>query len=205
MTKVGTWELGRRLAAPAVPASLVPSVEIHGVQWSGAARLVKRITLALLVTFVLMLFGAVIPGLVGYPTLTVSGGSMGASLPQGSVAVARWVQPDEVRVGYVILMGRGDDAVSPRVHRVVSLEEEDGYIVAQTKGDANDDVDPGTYVFDERVAVHTYTIPYVGYVIDFVRTPLGWLLIVALPATILCAFTLRDIWSVGGTDRVAGG
>lgn len=118
---------------------------------------------------------------------------MGDSLPRGSVAIARWVEPADVQLGYVIL----SDSVGqtqPKIHRVVSVEKENGQIVVQTKGDANETIDPGSYALSGRVAVHTYTIPFVGYVISFLSTLTGWLLLIALPAAFVSLMTLRDVW-----------
>jgi len=121
---------------------------------------------------------------------------MGDSLPRGSVGISRWVPADEVEVGDVIVISHADTA--PKIHRVVTIEEQDDGFVVETKGDANGAPDPGYSVLNDRVAVHTYTVPYLGYAADFLRTPLGWSLFVLLPIGVLCLRTLRDIWSTEG-------
>jgi signal peptidase I len=138
----------------------------------------------------------VVPSLLGYPALTVQGGSMGDSLPGGSLAITRWVPADEVEAGDVIVIKNAN--ATAVIHRVVSIEEQDGAFVVETKGDANRTADPGYSVLNDRVAVHTYTIPYVGYAADFLRTPLGWTLFVLIPIGVMCSRTLRDIWSTEG-------
>jgi signal peptidase len=149
--------------------------------------------LATLGVFVLMLASVVLPGLFGHAALAVNGGSMGDSLPRGSVAIARWVEPEDVQLGYVVVIDV-DGQSRPKIHRVVSVEEENGQIIVQTKGDANETADPGLHILNGPVAVHTYTIPLLGYAIDFIRTPTGWLLLVALPAALVSIMTLRDLW-----------
>ncbi len=121
---------------------------------------------------------------------------MGGSLPGGSLAITRWVPADEVEAGDVIVIKHADR--TPIIHRVVTIEEQDGSFVVETKGDANTAADPGYTVLNDRVAVRTYTIPYVGYAADFLRTPLGWTLFVLLPIGVLCLRTLRDIWTMEG-------
>ena len=193
MTGVGT----RSFRHPPLPSTEAPRVALPaGPPWFIARALIHGVTMIVLLLLVGTLSVVVVPRFVGYPTLTVQGGSMGDSIPRGSLVIGRWIAPEEVRLNDVILVQEKQDGVarSPKIHRVVSLDEEDGRILVQTKGDANDSVDPGLYVLPDRVAVHARTAPYVGYVVDFVRTPIGWTIFVALPAIVLCAFTLRDIW-----------
>ena len=138
----------------------------------------------------------VVPSLLGYPAVTVQGGSMGDSLPGGSLALTRWAPADEVEAGDVIVIKHAN--ATAVIHRVVTIEEQDGGFVVETKGDSNPTADPGYTVLNDRVAVHTYTIPYLGYAADFLRTPLGWTLFVLIPISVMCFRTLRDIWSTEG-------
>ena len=128
---------------------------------------------------------------------------MGDSLPGGSLAITRWVPAGEVKPGDVIVVSHAD--TTPKIHRVVSIEEEDGAFVVETKGDANRASDPGYTVLNDRVPVHAYTIPYLGYAADFLRTPLGWTLFVLIPISVLCFLTLRDIWLGDGKPRPVSG
>ena len=95
------------------------------------------------------------------------------------MAITRWVPAGEVKPGDVIVVSHADR--TPKIHRVVSIEEEDGAFVVETKGDANRASDPGYSVLNDRVPVLAYTIPYLGYAADFLRTPLGWTLFVLFP------------------------
>ncbi len=159
--------------------------------------------LAIMAGFAPLLSLVVVPNLLGYPTVTVQGGSMGDSLPGGSVAITRWVPANEVEVGDVILIGGEGSGASQKIHRVVSIEEQAGELVAVTKGDANVAADPGLQLLEGRVAVRAHTIPYLGYAADFLRTRLGWTLFVLLPISVLCLLTLRDIWATEGDDKPA--
>lgn len=189
MTEIGSWRardwLSGRSGAVDPPSSDTSRGAI-------ARMLAYRALLAGLGFFAFLMAIAVVPSFVGYPTLSVEGGSMGSSLPRGSIAITRWVPAEEVQLNYVIVIKGA--AQRAKIHRVVSVEERDGQVVVQTKGDANASVDPGERVLEGRVAVHTYTIPYLGYGADFARTPLGWTLLVLLPAFALALLTLRDIW-----------
>ena len=150
-----------------------------------------------LIALIAALGAAVLPRLAGYGTLVVRGGSMGEAYPTGSLVVSRSMAAKEVRVGDAILVGEENAAGKslPTLHRVVSLSQQGDQIVVQTKGDANETVDPNLYVLNGRVATPVYTLPYLGYLLGFVLTQLGWVLVVAIPATILSLLMLRSIWS----------
>ena len=150
-----------------------------------------------LVALIAALGAAVLPRLAGYGTLVVRGGSMGEAYPTGSLVVSRSMAAKEVRVGDAILVGEENAAGKslPTLHRVVSLSQQGDQIVVQTKGDANETADPNLYVLNGRVATPVYTLPYLGYLLGFVLTQLGWVLVVAIPATILSLLMLRSIWS----------
>ena len=200
MRDTGAWRPrdGRQAAANPLPAGVG-----RGLPLALLATVAHRALLAILVCFALLLSLVVVPDLLGYPTVTVQGGSMGDSVPAGSVAITRWVPADEVQPGDVILVG-GGSGPSQKIHRVISIEERAGELVAVTKGDANGSVDPDLQLLEGQVAVHMYTIPYLGYTADFLRTRLGWTLIVLLPISVLCLLTWRDIWSTEGKPPSQG-
>jgi signal peptidase I len=151
---------------------------------------------AVLVVLAATLAATAAPVAAGYRPVVVHGGSMGDSIPNGSLVMARWVNAGEVDVGDVILIqetGSGG-AAAPKLHRVVSLEADGGNILARTKGDASPAADPPLYVLPDRVLTPAYHIPSLGFVLARVTTAEGWLLFIALPGTLLCLLTLQSIW-----------
>lgn len=149
-----------------------------------------------LMALALALAAAVVPMAFGFRALVVRGGSMGDSIPSGSVVMGQWMNADEVSAGDVILVqeaGENGPAV-PKIHRVISLERDGGNIIARTKGDANQTADPKLYVLPDRVITPVYHIEYLGFLLGFITTAAGWLTIIALPGAVLCLLTLRSIW-----------
>jgi signal peptidase len=92
----------------------------------------------------------------------------------GDVLVIRPVQ-GEITPGMVISYQEDDKLIT---HRVFDVEG-DGLI---TKGDNNLDVDPWRVQGAQVVGRPVLRIPLLGYLIQFIRTPLGWILFVILPA-----------------------
>ena len=125
---------------------------------------------------------------------------MDPALPVGSLVLARQIPADRVGVGDVILVREeSSEGLSiPKIHRVVWLGRDGDRVLARTKGDANATEDPRVYVLPDRVLTPAHTVPYLGYVVAYVRTPLGWMLLVVLPATYLCMVALRGIWATEG-------
>ena len=133
---------------------------------------------------------------IGYRTIVVHGPSMGKSVPSGSLVVGRLVGPGSVHVGDVIVVRESVDGASntPKVHRVTSIVQDDGHTLVTTKGDANSAADPVPYVLPSHTLRIVTTIPFVGRLVRFVGSPIGWLLLIVVPAISLSAAYLQRVW-----------
>ena len=132
------------------------------------------------------------PRVVGYETLVVLGSSMGKAYPVGSLVAVHPRPADDIAVGDVILMRTpGTEAV---LHRVIQKHEEGDHFLVQTKGDANLSPDPGDFVLPNQVLVASVRVPKLGFLISWVHTPTGWLLLQGLPATLLAVWMILQLW-----------
>jgi signal peptidase len=136
------------------------------------------------------------PHLFGASTLIVRSGSMGRAAPIGSIVVTRTIPATDVRVGTIVAVrpAGASGAVLPTVHRVVQLQPSPEGIVATTKGDANPVADPQPHVLTGPVRVVWFHLPLLGYLVASAQTRAGWVLLIILPATILCTLFLVDLW-----------
>ena len=91
-----------------------------------------------------------------------------------------------VRAGSIVTYQRGEELVT---HRVLSV---DGNTLL-TKGDAMDNPDPWSVTMSDVRGVYLFRIPYIGYVSSFIRTRLGWFLVIVAPATALVVLLIRQI------------
>jgi signal peptidase I len=130
------------------------------------------VSLALAATFA--------PTFFGLDTMIVASGSMGRTMPVGSVVLIREVDAHSIRVGDVISFRRrgGEGTIT---HRVIAVEIEARQIRFTTKGDANGAPDAEPVVASGRIHRVEYVVPAVGYVVRYARSPLGVLLLVVLP------------------------
>jgi len=205
-TRLGTarWSERNLLALARAAALLngrIPSVPPRARRYLALTANVTLAGAALVVVGALA--ASLAPRLLGYSSVIVYGGSMADGIPVGSIAVTKEVQPEDVNVGDVIVFyppATSPDR-SPLMHRVVSVREEDGQRIFRTKGDANPTLDPTEVSLQDTGSRVVYTVPYVGYLVNLARTPLGWTLLLFLPATYLGLTTLRRIWAGGPPAR----
>ena len=127
-----------------------------------------------------LLQSSIVPG---FEVRIVQSGSMEPAISTGSVVVIQ--KKDAYLVGEVVTFGEQTKNSIPTTHRIVSTEVQNGELVYLTKGDANGeaDVDPVTEE-DIRGAVW-FTIPALGFLLDFARQPAGFALLIGLPATLI--------------------
>jgi len=92
----------------------------------------------------------------------------------------------EVEPGTIVTYEYNKELVT---HRVQSI---DGTTLV-TKGDAVEDPDPWSVTMSNIKGVYLFKIPYVGYVTSFVRTKLGWFLVIIIPAALLVIWLAKDI------------
>jgi signal peptidase len=62
-----------------------------------------------------------------------------------------------------------------------------------TKGDANEDVDPGGFVHDDVVGKVIGSFPFLGKLIDYIKTDEGLGLLVVAPASYIIFKELHSI------------
>lgn len=116
-------------------------------------------------------------------------GSMEPKIGTGDAVVVADVIPRNVERGDVITFLRPGEE-TPTTHRVVEVAEVDGRTAWITKGDNNEDVDSGFVTPGMLVGRVAFTLPFVGYVVQFANTPLGAALFVVLPVGLFVASEL---------------
>ena len=146
------------------------------------------VMLALVVPFVV--FGA--PGVVGADhSFVVLSGSMEPEISAGDVVLVAETDPSAIGEGDVVTFVRSDEA-APVTHRVIGIEEQGGSLAFETQGDANAEPDAGLVPEENLIGTVLLTIPFIGYVIQFVNTPAGFALFVGGPIGLLVLSGIRS-------------
>ena len=141
-------------------------------------------------------FLAVGPHVLGYRTMTMLTGSMAPEINPGDVTIVTPLAVSEVTEGMVISYHIPVADHSVVTHRVVSVESGPaGTVTVQTKGDANEAVDPWTAQLQGDTAYQVRAvIPEAGHLIQALRTPtIAPVLLYGAP-TLLVGWLLLSIW-----------
>ncbi len=154
-------------------------------------KIKEIVSVLIVVVLVLPAIIYAVPFIVdGYYSSVIMSGSMEPAVPIGSIVVVKRVNPDDVKVSNIIVFQRSD---SKTLHRVIDkIVENDSYYF-KTKGDANEDPDPWTVQPEQIQGSLFLTIPYYGYLLYYAGTPIGFVLMVIIPATLLIANEIRKI------------
>jgi len=132
-----------------------------------------------------------IPGNIGVKI--VKSGSMEPVVRTGGIVVIKPV--DTYNVGDVITFGEDTRLAIPTTHRIVSLREVGGEVYYTTKGDANEEADPQETRHVDVLGKMVFTLPYAGFIVSFAKEPLGFVLLIAIPAAMVVLYELIGIWS----------
>lgn len=163
--------------------------------WRWTKKIVGALALAIVTAAILGLAAITIgPHLFNYQALVVRSGSMSPTIPTGSVAFYRPVAATDVKVGDVIVFNKPGQANEKVTHRVYSIGNGPNGRYATTKGDANGAPDPWRVPLVGTGWREVWHVPVVGYVLFDIQSTYGRLLLLLVPAALLAAITLWEIW-----------
>lgn len=141
--------------------------------------------LALLVIIAVLVAGT-LPSLFGYESFVVYSGSMEPAIAVGDLAVVGPVRPDQLMVGDVITYRTPQRPDVVVTHRLVGIAVDDqGRFNFQTKGDANEAVDQVLVDQGAVLGRVVYSIPRLGYLVEFSRRAEGKVLLIGIPGLLL--------------------
>lgn len=160
----------------------------------------KSIYYASLVLFSLVLILLVLsffPIGDGFRMMVVQSGSMEPEFGAGSMIL---VYPSQEYEEGDIITFRRDEERAPITHRIQEVVKDDE-ITYITKGDANVSHDMDEVAIGQVIGKVRLSIPYIGTLIDFARTPYGFVLLIAVPALIVIVDEGRNIWRSIKTEK----
>lgn len=152
---------------------------------------ITSVLVAMVVVLALLLVGA---RLVGMQVFTVLSGSMEPTYHVGSLIYVKSVDYRELQGGDVITFMLDENTVAThRVVEVVPDDDEPETLRYRTKGDANAAED-GTLVHYKNVlGTPVFTIPYLGYVANYIQNPPGTYITISVGAVLLLLLFLPDL------------
>ena len=155
--------------------------------WEG----VTTILVALVVILAVLLVGV---RLFGLQVFTVLSGSMEPTYHTGALIYVKEVDYKEIEPGQVITFMLDENTIA--THRVVEVvpDNEDPTVLRyRTKGDANDAEDGSLVHYKNVLGSPVFTIPYLGYLANFIQHPPGMYIAISVGAILLILVFLPDI------------
>lgn len=159
--------------------------------------------LVLLVLIVGAVVLAALPGVIGMDeSYVVRSDSMSPAIGAGSVVFVSSTPAADLQVGDVITFRRTE---SSRVtHRIVDVKRADGDLRFETKGDANEEADSAIVRADQVVGRVSFTLPLLGYLLAFAQSPVGIILLLVVPGSLLAASEVWILYQDSSNNRDGG-
>ena len=162
-------------------------------------NVISTVLVALVVLLALLLVGARV---VGLQVFTVLSGSMEPTYHTGSLIYVKKVDPYTIEEGQPITFMMNENTIA--THRVVGIvpDEEDPTVIRfRTKGDANDAEDGGLVHYKNVIGTPVFSIPYLGYVADYIQHPPGMYVAISAGAVLLLLVFIPDIFADSGEEK----
>jgi signal peptidase I len=134
----------------------------------------------------------VIPMVVGAPAFVVGGGSMEPSIHLGSIVIDGPVATADLDVGDIVSIKVGPEQ-TVFTHRITRIITRDGVPWIETRGDANQTVDPSTIPATAVVGRVAVVVPGLGYVVQLLASFAGMAFLVSLGMLTLLGAWLLEI------------
>jgi len=151
---------------------------------------------ALLLGFLVLVWsGVTVPGVGPLELRIVKSGSMEPTIQTGGVV---FVRPASIYEAGEVITYQEPNTVIPTTHRIVDTYSEQGTTYFITKGDANETIDASAVPAAAVLGRVVFAVPFVGYLIDFARQPLGFALLIVVPALLII---LSEIEVIRGEIR----
>lgn len=149
---------------------------------------VAAVIMAVAVLMIVTLF----PITGNYKVKIVMSGSMEPAIHTGSIIV---IKPEtQYKIGDVITFGKDTKKDVPTTHRIAEMRAEEGKYIYRTKGDANKSEDVKEISESEVIGKVFFSVPFLGFVLDFAKKPLGFVLLVVVPAVAIILDEMGKIW-----------
>ena len=158
---------------------------------SAMKKLWNIISTALVVLIVICAVFLMGSRLLGYQVFTVISGSMEPEYSVGDLLYVKDVDVDSIQVGDPITFILNEDLVVA-THRVVRIDAANQHFY--TKGDDNETEDSAPVHFKNVIGVPQFSIPYLGYVSDYIQNPPGMYVTIAVGILLVILVFLPDFF-----------
>lgn len=161
-------------------------------------KYIYYIVFIFIVAVALLLIVSIFPITGNIKFMTVQSGSMEPAIKVGSIVMIKphsaSLGQADYKVGDIISFGAFGKDKSPVTHRIFEIREQNGQPIFVTKGDANNAADQKEVAKKDILGKVLFDAPYLGYVVDFAKKPLGFSLIIIVPAVVIIIDEAKKIY-----------
>lgn len=141
------------------------------------------------------------PMIVGQYALVVRSGSMSPQFDMGSVVLVKPIGAEEIKTGDIITFQGFGGSRELTTHRVVSIGKSSGGLEFTTKGDANRVSDPDPVQAKNVLGRVSFSIPLLGYFVNFSQTKYGLFFLIVIPGVLLVLSECRSLYTAFALSR----
>ncbi|MGN7401531.1 signal peptidase I SipW [Cytobacillus praedii] len=174
------------------------------IAWRKARKILSSILTAILFINLVVMAILVIsskasggePQIFGYQLKSVLSGSMEPTFLTGAIIAVQPLEGEEKRSlkeGDVITFVDSEERLI--THRVIGIKTSGEHVMYETKGDNNNAADIDPVLSDNVQAIYSeFTIPYIGYFIDFAQSKEGSAILLITPGLLLLVYAAFSIY-----------
>jgi len=158
--------------------------KIFKIFYYSVISLISVIALALIIS--------ILPIPSNIKILSVLSGSMEPTIKTGSVVIIK--PADQYRIGDIITFRPKNQTQTPTTHRIYDIRLQTGQPIYITKGDANNAPDTKEVTQQDILGKTLFSLPLAGYIIDFAKKPIGFMMIIIIPAAVIIYDEVKKIY-----------
>ncbi len=134
-----------------------------------------------------------VPVIGKYSLLSVKGDSMYPVIKNGDLIVINRKHESSYEINDIISFMDSDRKIIV-THQIVDIVNENGEFKYLTKGVNNNNID-GDYVLENEIIgkYEKFKIPFIGFVINFASTAIGYIILVVIPLGILLLIAIYKL------------
>lgn len=160
-----------------------PMKNLRNLKLMKIFQIIYYIFIVLIVSTAFLLIASTFPITGNYKIMIVHSGSMEPAIKMGGIVI---VGPtNDYKIGDVISFGEISRTEMSITHRIYDIKVTEGRVSYITKGDHNNGPDQREVFEKEIIGKVLLSVPYLGYGVNFAKKPLGFGLIIIVPAVII--------------------
>ena len=130
-----------------------------------------------------------IPSFFGYKVLQVMSGSMDDVFSIGDVILIKETKQEDIKKGDIITFKK-ENIIT---HRIIDMNKINDTMYYTTKGDNNNVSDAEKVKYEEIEGKYITKFEFLGYLINFLNTTEGFIILVSLPIIVIAFTIFREL------------